>query len=219
MEAIILLGAPGAGKGTVAELLKESTHYQHVSTGDMLRAAVKSGKPVGLEAKSYMEAGELVPDEVIMRIVKERLDEGADDDLYMFDGFPRTIEQASLLDLALRDTGGRLTHVFMLQVPRDELVSRLAGRRVCRNCGAVYHVKNIPPSTEGICDTCGGELYQRADDSEETVLNRLEVFKKQTESLIDYYQEKGLLVDIDAAKSKDQTEEDIRNVLASESGA
>ena len=144
MKAIILLGAPGAGKGTIAEGIKNATPYLHVSTGDMLRAAVKAGKPVGLEAKSYMEKGELVPDSVIMRIVTERLEEGSPDDKYMFDGFPRTTEQARLLDDVLNAHGGRVDKVFLLDVAKEILVDRLAGRRVCRNCGAVYHVRNIP---------------------------------------------------------------------------
>jgi len=221
MKAIILLGAPGAGKGTIAEGLKGSTDYEHVSTGDMLRAAVKEGKPVGLEAKSYMEKGELVPDDVIMRIVRERLDEGGRDAKYMFDGFPRTDEQARLLDEEMAAHEGKVERVFLLDVPRDILVDRLSGRRVCRNCGAVYHVRNIPPKVEGICDVCGGELYQRPDDSESTVLNRLEVFKKQTQSLIEYYEKKGILVKLDAGQEREKTEKEILAVLgeASQSGS
>ncbi len=197
MQAIILLGAPGAGKGTISELMTKSTDFIHVSTGDMLRAAVKEDKPVGLEAKSFMEKGALVPDEVIMKIVKERLDSGLREDKYMFDGFPRTMEQAELLDQTLVDLNSTLTHVFLLDVPRDVLIDRLAGRRICRGCGAVYHVRNLPPKVEGVCDKCGGtDIYQRPDDNEETVANRLEVFKKQTESLIAYYDRKGLLIRI-----------------------
>ena len=213
MRAIILLGAPGAGKGTIAEGLKASTDYIHVSTGDMLRAAVKAGKPVGLEARSYMEKGELVPDGVIMRIVTERLEEGASDAKYMFDGFPRTTEQARLLDSVLATHGGRIEHVFLLDVPRDDLVDRLAGRRVCRNCGAVYHVRNIPPRVKGICDVCRGELYQRPDDSEATVVNRLDVFKRQTQTLIEYYEKAGVLARIDAGQPRDKTEAEILAVL------
>lgn len=209
MLAIILLGAPGAGKGTIAEGIKAATEYVHVSTGDMLRAAVKAGKPVGLEARSYMEKGELVPDAVIMRIVTERLEEGRADEKYMFDGFPRTTEQARLLDEVLIAHGGRITRVFLLDVPREILVDRLAGRRVCRSCGAVYHVRNIPPRVEGVCDACGGELYQRPDDTEVTVLNRLDVFKKQTESLIAYYRDKGVLTKVDAGQAKEKTQAEI----------
>ena len=214
MKAIILLGAPGAGKGTIAEGIKNATPYLHVSTGDMLRAAVKAGKPVGLEAKSYMEKGELVPDSVIMRIVTERLEEGSPDDKYMFDGFPRTTEQARLLDDVLNSHGGRVDKVFLLDVAKEILVDRLAGRRVCRNCGAVYHVRNIPSKKEGICDQCGGPLYQRPDDTEATVLNRLDVFKKQTASLIDYYEGRKILVKVDAGKSKEKTQREIIGMLA-----
>lgn len=213
MEAIILLGAPGAGKGTIAEGIKAATDWIHVSTGDMLRAAVKAGKPVGLEAKSYMEKGELVPDSVIMRIVTERIEEGSSRARYMFDGFPRTLEQARLLDEVLASHGGRVARVFLLEVPRKILVDRLAGRRVCRNCGAVYHIRNIPPRKEGVCDACGGPLYQRPDDTEETVLNRLEVFQRQTASLVDYYDRKGVLARIDAGQKKESTQGQIIAML------
>ena len=213
MQAIILLGAPGAGKGTVAEGIKAATRYIHVSTGDMLRAAVKAGRAVGLEAKSYMEKGELVPDDVIMRIVTERLEEGSREAMYLFDGFPRTTEQARLLDEVMKSHGGRVQRVFLLEVAREVLVDRLAGRRVCRNCGAVYHIRNIPPKVSGVCDACKGPLYQRPDDTEETVLNRLEVFKKQTQSLIDYYDKKKILVRIDGGKSKELSQAAILKAL------
>ncbi len=198
MKAIILLGAPGAGKGTLSESVKNSTDYIHVSTGDMLREAIKAGSPTGLEAKSYMDKGELVPDDVIMRIVGERLAQGGPDDKYMFDGFPRTLEQARLLDETLAKSNAAVNQVFLLEVPTSVIVSRLSGRRICKTCGAVYHVTNIPPKVPGICDQCGGELYQRDDDKEETVLNRLAVYEKQTASLVDFYDKKGVLVRIDA---------------------
>lgn len=203
MEAIILLGAPGAGKGTLAEGIRAATDYVHVSTGDMLREAVKAGRAVGLEAKSYMEKGELVPDQVIMKIVIERLAAGARGARYMFDGFPRTLEQARLLDEAMLAQGGQITSVFLLEVPRPILVDRLSGRRICRNCGAVYHIRNIPSKVPGVCDLCRGPLYQRPDDTEETVLNRLEVFQKQTASLVDYYDRKGVLARVDAGRGKE----------------
>ena len=198
MKAIILLGAPGAGKGTLAEGVRAATDYVHVSTGDMLRAAIKAGRPTGLEAKAYMEKGELVLDAVILRIVGERLGQGGPDDKYMFDGFPRTLEQARQLDETLARLGGAVNQVFLLEVPTPVIVSRLSGRRICKGCGAVYHVTNIPPKREGICDQCGGALYQRPDDSEATVLNRLDVYRRQTASLVDFYEQKGLLVRVDA---------------------
>ena len=213
MKAIILLGAPGAGKGTIAEGIKAATDYIHVSTGDMLRAAVKAGRPVGLEAKAFMEKGELVPDNVIMKIVTERLEEGKANARYMFDGFPRTTEQARMLDDVLKSHGGQVEQVFLLDVPRAILVDRLSGRRVCKNCGAVYHIRNIPSKVAGVCDLCKGPLYQRSDDTEETVLNRLEVFKKQTQSLIDYYEKKKVLFRVDAGKKKEDTQAEIVSML------
>lgn len=198
MKAIILLGAPGAGKGTLAEGVRSATDYIHVSTGDMLRAAIKGGTPTGLEAKAWMDKGELVPDDVILRIVGERLAQGQAADQYMFDGFPRTLEQARRLDVTLERLEAQVNQVFLLEVPTPVIVSRLSGRRICKNCGAVYHVTNIPPKVEGVCDQCGGPLYQRPDDSEATVLNRLDVYQRQTASLIDFYETKGLLVRINA---------------------
>ena len=198
MKAIILLGAPGAGKGTLAEGVKNATAFIHVSTGDMLRAAIKAGRPTGLEAKAFMEKGELVPDDVILRIVGERLAQGRPDDQYMFDGFPRTLEQARRLDDVLAGLGGAVNQVFLLEVPTPVIVSRLSGRRICKGCGAVYHVTNIPSKVAGICDQCGGALYQRPDDSEATVLNRLDVYQRSTASLIDFYERKGVLVRVNA---------------------
>lgn len=198
MKAIILLGAPGAGKGTLAEGIRTQTDYIHISTGDMLRSAVKAGTPTGLEAKSYMEKGELVPDDVILRIVGERLTQGNPTDKFMFDGFPRTLEQARQLDATLAKLEAKVHQVFLLEVPTPVIVSRLSGRRICKSCGAVYHVTNIPPTVEGVCDQCGGPLYQRPDDSEATVLNRLEVYERQTASLIEFYEQKGILIRINA---------------------
>jgi adenylate kinase len=198
MEAIILLGGPGAGKGTQAELLKKQTPYIHVSTGDMLRAAIQAGSPVGLEAKQFMDAGKLVPDDVILGIIEERVSKEPFGSRFMFDGFPRTIEQAEGLDRLFKKRGSTIKHVFNLVVGQAVLLRRLTGRRVCKTCGAVYHVTNKPPKKDGICDLDGGELYQRDDDSEATILNRLEVYEKQTAPLIDFYQKKGLLRDIPA---------------------
>jgi adenylate kinase len=203
MEAIILLGGPGAGKGTLAEDLRLKTAYIHVSTGDMLRAALKSGSPVGLEAKAFMEAGELVPDSVILRIIEERIVKEPSTACFMFDGFPRTIEQAKGLDLLFKKYRGVISHVFNLEVQREILLRRLTGRRVCKACGAVYHLTTRPPEKAGVCDVDGGELYQRADDSEVTILNRLEVYEKQTAPLIAYYRQKELIRDIDAGGHAD----------------
>ena len=214
MKAIILLGAPGAGKGTLAEGVRTATDFIHVSTGDMLRTAVKAGSQTGLEAKSYMEKGELVPDDVILRIVGERLGQGKPTDKYMFDGFPRTLEQARQLDATLAKLGAAVSQVFLLEVPVPVIVSRLSGRRICRKCGAVYHVTNIPSKVAGVCDQCGGPLYQRPDDSEATVLNRLEVYQRQTASLIEFYEKKGVLVRINAGTTPQQATKELLAKLA-----
>ena len=219
MEAIILLGAPGAGKGTVAEKIRETTPYIHVSTGDMLRDAVKKGTDIGREAEAYMKKGELVPDAVMIRIIEHRLDAGRRDDRYMFDGFPRTIAQAELLETSVARRGGKLTHVFFLDAPRDVLIQRLAGRRVCRRCGASFHIVNIPPKKPGVCDACGGELYQRPDDSEATVINRLEVYNRQTESLISRYSKLGILRRVNSAQGVAGLLGDIMKWLGASEGA
>lgn len=198
MEAIILLGGPGAGKGTLAEGLKGNSSYIHVSTGDMLRAAVKAGAGVGLQVKACMEDGRLVSDDLILKIVKERIASEAADAKFMFDGFPRTIEQAKGLQEFFAETDRSITHVLNLVVDTETLISRLCGRRTCKTCGAIFHIVNLPPKEEGVCDLDGGELYQRADDNEETVMNRLEVYKAQTAPLIDFYKGLNLLHDIDA---------------------
>jgi adenylate kinase len=218
VKSIILLGAPGAGKGTIAEGIRNASRFQHVSTGDMLRAAVKSGTPVGREAEAFMKRGELVPDGVIIGIVEEHLDKGSPEAAYMFDGFPRTLEQARLLDASLARRRAKVDYVFLLDAPRDLLIARLAGRRVCRKCGQGYHVVNIPPKKAGVCDLCGGELYQRPDDSEATVLNRLDVYARQTESLIEYYGKLGVLVKVDSARQRQDTVSDILRVAGSLAG-
>lgn len=205
MKTIILLGGPGAGKGTIAEGIRGASPFIHVSTGDMLREAVKNGTAVGRQAEGYMKRGELVPDGVILGIVEERLAQGDPAAAYMFDGFPRTLEQARLLDGTLAKHAAKVDFVFLLEAGRDLLISRLTGRRVCRSCGQGYHVVNIPPKREGLCDLCGGELYQRADDSEATILNRLDVYAKQTETLISYYEKKGVLVRVDSSRDRHET--------------
>ena len=199
MKVVILLGPPGSGKGTVAERLRgDKGGYVHFATGDMLREEVHNGTAVGQEAEGFMKRGELVPDEVIIRIVEKRLEAGDPMAAYLFDGFPRTLVQADLLDESLAGRGARIDQVFFLATPREVILQRLTGRRVCRACGASFHVINIPPAVEGVCDACGGELYQRKDDNEETIANRLDVYNRQTESLISRYEEKGLLVSLDS---------------------
>ena len=205
MRAIILLGAPGAGKGTLADGIKAASRFQHVATGDMLRAALKQGTPVGREAEAFMKRGELVPDEVIFKLVEARIAASGGDDGFMFDGFPRTLAQAERLDALLAAHGGKVDHVFLLEAPRALLLSRLTGRRVCRGCGAVYHVVNIPPRRAGLCDACGGELYQRADDQEATIANRLDVYERQTAPLIAYYDRQGVLTRVDAARERQES--------------
>ncbi|MBI2863452.1 MAG: adenylate kinase [Chloroflexi bacterium] len=194
---VILLGAPGAGKGTQAVTVAKALGLAHVSSGDLFREAQAKGAELGLLAKSYMEKGQLVPDEVTVKMVLERL--GAADCAKgaILDGFPRTLDQAKALDVALAARGQRIDKVAYIKVSTDELLSRLGGRWICRNCQAPYHVKNLPPKVAGKCDTCGGELYQRADDSMETAKKRLDVYFAQTAPLIDYYKKAGNLVELD----------------------
>jgi len=190
---VVLLGAPGAGKGTQAERIVAKYGLPHISTGDILRAAVAEGTEMGREAQKYMQAGKLVPDEVVIGVVRDRL---AQPDVrlgFLLDGFPRTLAQAEQLDAMLAGVARALTHVILIEVPSDELVERIAGRRSCGQCGKLYNVTFDPPAAEGVCDACGGELIQRADDNEATVRNRLAVFEAQTAPLIDYYGERGML--------------------------
>ena len=213
IQAIILLGAPGAGKGTMAEAIRSATSFIHVSTGDMLREAIKNGTPVGREAEDFMRLGALVPDEIILKIVTERLERGAPDARYMFDGFPRTLAQARLMDAEFVRRGAKLINVFLLDVSREVSLERLSGRRICRRCGANFHVRNIPPKTAGVCDNCGGELLQRPDDSRETILKRLEVFRQQTADLIVYYAKRGLLQRVDSSGPRAETMAEIMKRL------
>ena len=213
MNAIILLGAPGSGKGTAAEKLRDVSKYIHISTGDLLREAVKKGTDIGREAEGYMKRGELVPDNLMIRIVEQRLDAGSKGDSYMFDGFPRTAAQAELLGKSLEGRSGRISHVFFLDAPRDVLIQRLTGRRVCKKCSTNFHIVNIPPRKAGICDACGGELYQRPDDCEATIVNRLNVYTKQTESLISRYEKQGVLVRVNSDQGVDKLVSSIVAVL------
>lgn len=190
---IILLGPPGAGKGTQAKLLVERLGVPQISTGDMLRAAVKAGTPLGREAKAYMDRGALVPDGVIIGLVRERLQSTDCIRGYILDGFPRTVAQAEALEKALLDLRLSLDHVLCLEVPPDDLVVRIAGRRTCRACGAMFHVRFSPAKRDGVCDACGGETYQRDDDREDTVRHRLEVYAQQTEPLVRFFEGRGLL--------------------------
>jgi adenylate kinase len=194
---IILLGPPGAGKGTQAKMLVDQYQIPQISTGDILRAAVKEGTQLGIEAKSYMDKGELVPDSVVIGIVEERIKEPDCAKGYMLDGFPRTVPQAEALDGMLQNLSSMIDHVVSIEVGKEELVKRLTGRRTCRECGAGYHVMFDPPKKEDVCDKCGGELYQRDDDNVETVTSRLEVYEAQTLPLIDYYKTQGKVRPID----------------------
>jgi adenylate kinase len=190
---IILLGPPGSGKGTQAQKMVEQYHIPQISTGDILRGAVKEQTPLGVEAKGYMNQGTLVPDEVVVGIVRERLKEPDCKGGFILDGFPRTVPQAEALDSTLGEMQRAIDHVVSIEVPNEELIKRLTGRRTCRNCGAMYHVIFDPPAKEGVCDRCGGELYQRDDDREETIRARLQVYEEQTAPLIAYYRGKRLL--------------------------
>lgn len=206
---ILLMGPPGAGKGTQAAKLVEELHVPHISTGDMFRAAVKQGTELGKQAKACMDAGQLVPDSVTIGIVKERLSQADCKKGFLLDGFPRTLEQAVALDTTLSELSIKLDRVVNINVPSAELVARVTGRRICKSCGATYHVKFNPSSLEGKCDQCGGELYQRDDDREETVSKRLEVYTSQTQPLIEFYQDKGLYTEIDGKKDIDEVFADI----------
>lgn len=210
---ILLMGPPGAGKGTQAEKLIEDYKIPHIATGDMFRTAVKKGTELGKEAKKYMDAGALVPDEVTIGIVRESLGNPDCAKGFILDGFPRTEEQAEALDGILKDLEIKLNGVINIVVPDKELVSRITGRRICRTCGATYHEIYNPSKVEGICDKCGGPLYQRADDREETVKKRLEVYHDQTAPLIDHYQKKGVYKEIDGLQAIDKVNADIKNSL------
>ncbi|MFG2195344.1 adenylate kinase [Streptomyces sp. NPDC048639] len=196
---IVLVGPPGAGKGTQAAYLAENLSIPHISTGDLFRANISQGTPLGLQAKEFMDSGELVPDEVTIGMAKDRLEQPDAASGSLLDGFPRNLSQAKALDEILEEKGIALDAVLDLEVPEEEVVKRIAGRRTCRNNSAhTFHVEYKPAKAEGVCDECGGELYQREDDSEETVRKRLEVYHEQTEPIIDYYKSQGLVVTISA---------------------
>ena len=204
---LLIMGPPGAGKGTQAEVLVKELNITHISTGDMFRAAIKEGTEMGMKAKEFMDQGKLVPDEVVVGMVSHRLSQPDCAKGFLLDGFPRTLAQAEALDASFKELGIVPDGVINIDVPRERLMARLTGRRICKGCGASYHVIFNQPKAEGICNSCGGELYQRSDDNEEAVGNRLDIYEQQTQPLIDYYMQKGLLKNING-------DQDISKVLA-----
>jgi len=210
---IVLLGPPGAGKGTQGVVLSKSYKIPHISTGDILREAVKSGTPLGKKAKMFMDKGELVPDEVVVGIVVDSLDQDDTKKGYILDGFPRTLKQAQELDAALKRKASGIDMALYFEIPENIAIERLTGRRVCKKCGANFHVKNIPPKKEGICDKCGAELFQRPDDKLETVKKRLKVYELQTRPLIEYYTKKGILKKVSGALDVKDLFKELRRVF------
>lgn len=209
-KTIIFLGPPGAGKGTQSQLLKERDGFVQISTGDILREAVKSQTPLGIEAKKFMDEGKLVPDELIINLIAEKLEELENKNI-IFDGFPRTVKQAEALKELLIKKGRKIDAVVLFLIPDEEVVKRLAGRRVCPNCGAVYHILYNPPKNDNVCDKCGTPLIQRDDDKEEVIKRRLEVYHQQTAPLIDYY--KDSIVKVDATANPEEVYKTIKSVL------
>ena len=210
---ILLMGPPGAGKGTQAAELVKAFDIPHISTGDMFRAAAKEGTELGKQAKACMDAGKLVPDSVTIGIVRERLSKDDCKKGFILDGFPRTVEQADALTEILKDLGLTLTRVLNISVPAEDLIERAVGRRICKKCGATYHTKFNPPKKEGICDVCGSELFQRADDTAETMKNRLSVYEASTKPLIDYYKAAGVYTEVDGRQSIEKVTQDLIETL------
>ena len=209
MLRAVLLGPPGAGKGTQAAKVIEKYNVPHISTGDIFRANIKEGTELGKKAQGYINEGKLVPDELVVDLVTDRLQQDDCKDGFLLDGFPRTILQAEQLDEFLSKNGQKLDIVLNFKVRKDVLIERIAGRRVCKSCGASFHVVNVPPKKEGICDRCGGELIQRKDDNRETVENRINVYESETAVLIGYYEKQGVLVDFDGEKSHEEVFADV----------
>ena len=210
---IILMGLPGAGKGTQASEIVKKFPIPHISTGDMFRKAIKDETDLGKEAKSYMDRGELVPDEVTVGIVKERISEDDAKKGFLLDGFPRTIEQAEALNNIMSELDRNIDAVINIEVPEEELMNRLTGRRICEKCGTTYHLVFNPPKVDGVCDIDGGKLYQRKDDNPETVSNRLSVNVKQSKPILEYYDEKDVLKNIDGSKDIDEVTKDVIDIL------
>ena len=209
MLRAVLLGPPGAGKGTQAAKVIEKYNVPHISTGDIFRANINEGTELGKKAKGYIDEGKLVPDELVVNLVTDRLQKADCKEGFLLDGFPRTIFQAEQLDKFLSENGQKLDIVLNFKVRKDVLIERIAGRRVCKSCGASFHVVNVPPKKEGICDVCGGELFQRKDDNRETVENRINVYESETAVLIGYYEKQGVLVDFDGEKSHEEVFADV----------
>ena len=210
---IIMLGAPGAGKGTQAKLIAEKYGVHHISTGDIFRANIKNGTELGKEAKEYMDKGLLVPDELTVRLLLDRVVQDDCKNGYVLDGFPRTIPQAEVLDKELTKLGDSVDFAVDVDVPDENIIRRMSGRRACLNCGATYHIVNIPPKKEGICDVCGSELVLRDDDQPETVKNRLKVYHEQTQPLIEYYTGKGVLRTVDGTLPMEEVFDAIVKIL------
>jgi adenylate kinase len=210
---LVLMGLPGAGKGTQAERIVEKYGIPHISTGDMFRAAIKEETPLGLEAKSYMDAGNLVPDEVTIGIVRDRLSKKDCEKGFLLDGFPRTVAQAEALEEITKELDRKIDYVLNISVDSDKLMQRLTGRRICQTCGSTYHVIFNPPKVEGVCDKDGGTLIQRQDDNEETVRNRLDVNMKQAKPLLDFYGDKGYLKNINGDQDIDKVFQDIDQLI------
>ncbi len=210
---IIMLGAPGAGKGTQAKMIAEKFGIPHISTGDIFRANIKEGTNLGKEAKEYMDKGQLVPDELTVRILLDRVSKDDCKSGYVLDGFPRTIPQAEVLSNEVAKLGDKIDFAIDVDVPDENIIRRMGGRRCCLKCGATYHVEHIPPKKEGICDVCGAELVLRDDDKAETVKKRLDVYHEQTQPLIDYYSKLNILRTVDGTKDKNDVFADIVNLL------
>jgi adenylate kinase len=210
---LIFMGPPGAGKGTQAFKIVDTYNIPHISTGDMFRQAIKDETKLGMEAKSYMDQGLLVPDEVTVGLVKERLSQPDCEKGFLLDGFPRTVAQAESLDDILAELDKNIESVISIDVAEDKLIARLTGRRVCKSCGASYHVMFNPPKQEGVCDLCGGELYQRKDDNEESAKVRLNEYNTKTQPLFNYYSGKGLLTNIDGEQTPNEVFDSIKAVL------